>query len=235
MSNSKTFNLLVRLFPDDFNMLSLAVFYILRLHLEQKIIKSKNHIENEIIRLLQSGDKQGISLAYKIYGNSLLGLIFKVVQSKEASEEVLQDTFVKIWKYAAQYDASKGRLFTWFANIARNTAIDKVRSAGFQRDQKTDSISSFVSKDKLATSEMKIVDSGLKEVIDSLDEKYRKLIELVYFQGYSQREIEKEFDIPLGTIKTRLRTAIGELRSKLSKDYADRLLVLLITLENFIN
>jgi len=169
-------------------------------------------------------------LAYKNYGDTLLGLIFKVVQSREAAEEVLQDTFVKIWKYSAQYDRSKGRLFTWFANIARNTAIDKVRSAGFKKDQKTDSMEAFVSNDTFGATEMEIADSGLKEVINSLDEKYRKLIDLVYFQGYSQREIEKEFQIPLGTVKTRLRAAINELRSKLGKDYADRLLIFVIIL-----
>lgn len=160
----------------------------------------------------------------------MLGLIYKVVRSREAAEEVLQDTFVKIWKYSAQYDSSKGRLFTWFANIARNAAIDKVRSARFQRDQKTDSIESFVTNDNFGASEMNIADSGLKEVINSLDEKYRKLIELVYFQGYSQREIEKEFNIPLGTVKTRIRAAIKELRSKLEKDYANRLLLFVIIL-----
>ncbi len=154
-------------------------------------------------------------------------MIFKIVQSREVAEEVLQDTFIKIWKYSAQYDQSKGRLFTWFANIARNAAIDRVRSADFKKGKKTDSIDAVVSNDSLG-SEMEIVDSGLKDVLDSLDEKYRKLIELVYYQGYSQREIEKEFSIPLGTVKTRLRTAIIELRSKLGKDYADKLLIFLI-------
>lgn len=173
-------------------------------------------------------------MAYNNYGDTLLGLIFKVVQSREAAEEVLQDTFVKIWKYSAQYDRSKGRLFTWFANIARNAAIDKVRSADFRKDQKTDDIENFVSKDNVASTEMDIADSGLKDVINSLDEKYRKLIELVYYQGYSQREIEKEFNIPLGTVKTRLRTAIGELRSKLEKDYSGRLLMVTISL-SFLN
>ena len=77
---------------------------------------------------------------------------------------------------------------------------------------------------------MATADSGLMATIASLDEKYRKLIDLVYFQGYSQREIEKEFNIPLGTVKTRIRAAINELRSKLAKDYADRLLLILLLL-----
>ena len=197
------------------------------LFLKKNNIQNKVDIEQEVIKLLQQGDKRGIELAYRNYGDTLLGMIFKVVQSREAAEEVLQDTFIKIWKYSAQYDASKGRLFTWFVNIARNTAIDKVRSLSFRKTQKTEPLSGYVSKDA-GSSETYIADSGLKTVVSSLDEKYRKLIDLVYFQGYSQREIEKEFNIPLGTVKTRLRAAINELRSKLGQDYADKLLVFLI-------
>ncbi len=159
-----------------------------------------------------------------------MGIIYKVIPSQEIAEEVLQDTFVKVWKYAKQYDASKGRLYTWFVNIARNTAIDKVRSAGFRKDQKTDSIENLVYTDSAGAEEANIADSGLRTVINSLDEKYRTLIELVYFQGYSQREIEKEFNIPLGTVKTRLRAAISELRKKLGKDFAGHLLTILLVI-----
>ncbi len=157
-----------------------------------------------------------------------MGIVFKVIPNQEIAEEVLQDSFVKIWKYANQYDASKGRLYTWFVNITRNTAIDKVRSAAYRKDQKTGSLENLVNTDSAGTEESQVEDSGLRGVIDSLDEKYKTLIDLVYFQGYSQREIEKEFDIPLGTVKTRLRAAINELRSKLGKDYANYLLTIII-------
>ena len=191
-------------------------------------IAQPNDISQEIIRLLQNGDKKGISLAYQHYGQALLGVIYKVVPSQEIAEEVLQDTFVKIWKYAKQYDSSKGRLYTWFVNIARNTAIDRMRSADYRKDQKTDSIENLVNTDSAGAEEDQYTDAGLQKVVGSLDEKYRLLIDLVYFQGYSQREIAKEFNIPLGTVKTRLRAAISELRSKLGKDNINYLLIVLI-------
>lgn len=207
-------------YPKDFSILARTqkIYVIAQLH----------QIEVQIISLLQQGDKQGISLAYQNYGQALLGIIYKIIPTPELAEEVLQDTFVKIWKYAKQYDSSKGRLYTWFVNIARNTAIDKVRSAGFRKDQKTGSIENLVNTDNAGAEEITLADSGLRTVIQSLDEKYRLLIDLVYFQGYSQREIERELNIPLGTVKTRLRAAMTELRTKLGKDYANHLLTILM-------
>jgi len=151
------------------------------------------------------------------------------------AEEVLQDTFVKIWKNARKYEASKGRLFTWFANIARNTAIDRLRSAGFRQQQKTTSTENLVDINVMGSENAQIEDTGLSAVLASLDPKYRELIEPTYFQGYSQRDIEKELGIPLGTIKTRLRTAINELRSKLNNDHVMKLSTVFFLLTQLLN
>lgn len=186
--------------------------------------EKKDQLEQQISSMLGKGDQQAIPLIYKHYADTLYGFILKILPSPELAQEALQDTFVKIWKNASQYNSSKGRLFTWFVNIARNTAIDKVRSAQFQRNQKTGSIDNPVNNYELGTEELNIADSGLRNIINSLDEKHRTLIELAYFQGYSQREIEKELGIPLGTIKTRIRSAINELRTKLGEDRARYLL-----------
>lgn len=191
---------------------------------------NKDQLESQIVSLLQAGNQQAVSLIYQNYSDTLYGLILKVIPSKEIAQEVLQDTFVKIWKNAHQYDSKKGRLFTWFANIARNTAIDRVRSAQFRREQKTGSIESLVQENEYGSEELSVRDSGLKKIIDSLDEKHRVLIELAYFQNYTQREIEKELGIPLGTIKSRIRTAINELRTKLGSDFDQNLLTLVLIL-----
>ncbi len=196
------------------------------------LFQKRDQRETEIVDLLRRGDQRAVSVIYQHYADVLFGLIYKIVRSETIAEEVLQDTLVKIWKNAAQYDRSKGRLFTWFANIARNTAIDKVRSATYQREQKTGSTENLVHEGVLGTEETQVADPGLQKVINSLDEKYRVLIELAYFQGYSQREIEKELGIPLGTIKSRLRAAIQELRTKLDNEFVRKLLfaILLVTL-----
>lgn len=198
-------------------------------------IQNRNQLEEEIVTLLQSGDRDGISKAYTHYGDALYGIITRIIRSEEVAQEVLQDTFLKIWNNAQQYDRKKGRLFTWFANIARNTAIDTIRSARFQREQKTDSLENFVSINEDRSTEVQISDSGLANVINALDEKYRVLIDMVYFQGYSHRELEKKLDMPLGTVKSRLRLAIKALRKQLDSDYVRKLLFVLMIVKLFID
>lgn len=171
-----------------------------------------------LIRLLKDKNKESIPLLYKKYGGALLHLILRIIPKQELAEEVLQDVFVKVWKKSDQYDSEKGRLFTWMAQIARTTSIDKVRSGGFQRSTKTDSIESLVNKDELGVERPQILDIGLQRVINTLDEDHRILIDYLYFQGYSQSEAGKALGIPLGTVKSRVRKAIMDLRKILTKE-----------------
>jgi RNA polymerase sigma-70 factor (ECF subfamily) len=191
---------------------------------------NKQNIEKEVITLLAQGDKKAISVAYQNYADALFGIIVRIVKSQEIAEEVLQDTFVKVWGNANKFDESKGRLFTWFANIARNSAIDMVRSAKYRNLQKTESLDNPVYSNNDPDVNIDIKDSGLEKVINSLDEKYRMIIEKLYFEGYSHNELSKEMDIPLGTVKSRLRLAIKELRQKLDGDFIKILLLILLLL-----
>lgn len=187
-----------------------------------------SNTEKEIVAYLEQGDRKAIDIAYKNYGRALYGIILRVVKSSEVAEEVLQDVFVKIWTNAESYNRSKGRLFTWMSNIARNASIDSIRTARSKREQKTTSIDNPVYENAGGNEEMNVKDFALQKVIDSLDEKHRLLIDLTYFQGYSQREIEKEQGIPLGTIKSRLRLAVNQLREKLNDDQVRNLLVSIV-------
>ena len=177
-----------------------------------------SNTEKEIVAYLEKGDRRAIDIAYKNYGRALYGIILRVVKSGEVAEEILQDVFVKIWINAESYNRSKGRLFTWMSNIARNASIDSIRTARSKREQKTTSIDNPVYENIGGNEEMNVKDFALQKVINSLDEKHRILIDYTYFQGYSQREIEKELGIPLGTVKSRLRLAINQLREKLNDD-----------------
>lgn len=182
-------------------------------------------LEQQIVLLLSTGDRKAIDLAYQNYSKTLYGVILRIVQSEEVAEEILQDVFVKIWINAKSYNRTKGRLFTWFVNIARNASIDFIRTRRNKESKRTTSIENPVYENVAGSTEMEINDFGLKKVIDSLDEKHRLLIELTYFKGYSQREIEKEFDIPLGTVKSRLRIAVNQLREKLGDEQVRNLLL----------
>ena len=176
---------------------------------------------------MQQQDRAAVGELYDAYGAALFGVVLRIVRSQELAEQVLQDTFVKVWRNCANYDASKGRLFTWLLNIARNTAIDVTRSAHFQQSWKTDSLDNLVHKpggDSINPDHV-----GLKDVVDRLDEKYRSLIDLVYFKGYTQEEVAEETGIPLGTIKTRLRFAISELRTQFGEGLAVVLSILLLS------
>lgn len=172
--------------------------------------RQEPEMQDQLIIRLQRQDRAAIGELYDAYGGALFGVVLRIVQSRELAEQVLQDTFVKAWRNGASYDASKGRLFTWLLNIARNTAIDATRTAHFQHYRKTDSLDNLVHKpggESLNPDHL-----GVKDVVARLDEKYRSLIDLVYFKGFTQEEVAEETGIPLGTVKTRLRYAIGELR-----------------------
>lgn len=180
-------------------------------------LKKAGLLESTITRLLQKNDQTAIKLIYENYSASLYGVIYKIVQSEESAQEVLQDCFVKIWQNSSKYNSEKGRLFTWLINIARNSAIDKIRSAPFRRARE---LQSMIDKDglqkEIGLSHIIIADMGLQKIISALKEDHRILIDLIYFQGYSQREVEKMLLIPLGTVKSRLRIAIRELRKMLT-------------------
>jgi len=170
------------------------------------------HEDNDLILLLQRGDQGAIALILEKYGDALYGSIYNMVRSEVIAKDLMQDACVKIWKNGASYDASKGRLFTWLLRVVRNTALDKIRTDKFKREQRSESIEQTVYNHVSYSEEMQINDVGLQQVIGRLDEKYRAVIDLIYLQGYTQKETTDKLNIPLGTVKSRVKIAIRELR-----------------------
>ncbi len=177
-----------------------------------------NIAEEELVFLLKSKDQKGFSILYNNYSGALYGVIKKIVQSNYDPDDLLQDAFLKIWQNIDNYDPSKGSIFTWMMNIARNLTIDKVRSAGFRDSSQNISMEDNIIYQVDAEHQVvQDIDSiGLRKVVDTLKPEYRQLIELVYYQGYTQAEISEEYSIPLGTVKTRIKAAVGNLRAMLS-------------------
>jgi RNA polymerase sigma factor (sigma-70 family) len=170
-----------------------------------------------MVSLLKKRDMNAFGVLYDNYSAALYGVIFRIVNSEEVAQDLLQEAFVKIWKNAESYDAAKGRLFTWMLNIARNTAIDATRSKQFRQDAKIQSIDNSVGtvnrQSKVFTPVNHI---GVKEVLGKLKEEHRIIIDMLYFGGYTQDEVAKELNMPLGTVKTRSRAAIQQLRELLN-------------------
>lgn len=196
---------------------SIANIFSLLLQKETKtnpLIKETTLSEIELVSLLQSKKESAFSYLYDNYSGALYGVIMKVVFKEELANDVLQEVFVKIWKNIEQYDNTKGRLYTWMLNIARNTAIDTLRSKSYNQDQKTTDIDNNVYLNDYRRSTSNNTDTlGLKQSVMNLKPDFRILIDLAYFQGYTQDDIAKALNIPLGTVKTRMRNAIMELKS----------------------
>ena len=164
--------------------------------------------------MLQQHDDRAFGYLYDNYCAALYGVINSIVRGKETANDILQDVFVNIWKKIESYDATKGKLFTWMLNVARNAAIDKIRSKGYQDSLKNQSFPEDVDTNiSGAVTRPNVDDVGLKKILTKLKSEQRVLIDLSYFQGFTHEEISKALNIPLGTVKTRIRSALTQLRT----------------------
>ena len=172
--------------------------------------------ENELVVLLQQQDQQAFSYLYDNYAPALNGVIGRLVEDKTLSEDILQEAFVKIWNNFSSYDSSKGRLFTWMINLTRNLTIDTLRSKGYKKQSKISGDEFSVDNIHDGQSVIEKFDSmGIRKKLTNLKPEQRLIIDLAYFSGFTQDEIAKQIGIPLGTVKTRMRTALLELRKML--------------------
>lgn len=168
--------------------------------------------EEELVDLLQQRNEKAFSYLYDNYSGALYGIVNAIVPDTETASDVLQNVFVNIWKKIETYDPSKGRLFTWMLNIARNASIDELRSKGHKDSQKNQPLGENVDVAGPVTGPL-TDDVGLRKVLSRLKEEWRVLVELSYFQGFTHEEISKILGIPLGTVKTRIRSALIHLRT----------------------
>jgi len=175
--------------------------------------------EEELVLLLQNQDQQAFSYLYDNYAAALNGIIYRMVENRELAEDILQEAFVKIWNNFSNYDAGKGRLFTWMLNITRNLTIDTLRSKGYKKQAKISADENSVSN---LTGDINMAERfdamGVRKQLANLKPEQKSIIDLAYFNGYTQDEISKEMGIPLGTVKTRMRSAIIELRKMLANN-----------------
>ena len=162
---------------------------------------------------LTNREKIAIEALYDMYSASLYGVISRIIIDTPTAEDVLQETFVKIWHSFSGYSSEKGRLFTWMVNIARNLAIDKIRSKDYKNQNKNQELENNVTSiDEQRSTVYKPELLGIKELVETLKPEQKSVLDLVYFKGYTHVEAADELGIPLGTIKTRLRMAIQQLR-----------------------
>lgn len=174
--------------------------------------------EEQLITGLRARDRQTVDYLYEKYSKALFAVISRVIKDRDIAEEVFHDAFVKIIRKIDSYDESKGRLYTWMANVCRNAAIDKTRSKEFSKSQKTNTIDNYVYGLEGSSGTLDKVDGiGVKDLITNLSEEQRFVVECIYFKGYTHSEISEEYEIPLGTVKSRIRAAINVLKKNINR------------------
>lgn len=167
---------------------------------------------NIAVQQIKQGDAKAFERIYDAYSSALFGICLKIVKDEEASEDILQDAFVKIWKKIYSFDETKGTLFTWMLNITRNTAIDRYRQLVKKSEVSIQNEDSNVSYSKASSSTMNVNHIGLSELLKTLPDEQQVIIEYLYFKGYTQQEVAEELDLPLGTVKTRSRSALKAMK-----------------------
>jgi RNA polymerase sigma-70 factor (ECF subfamily) len=165
--------------------------------------------ESYITQLLKAGDKKAIAYIYDKWADTLYGVIYNICKDESIAKDVLQETFLKVWEKSSTYDEQKARLFTWIYQIARNKAIDAYRKIKKERTENIQTASLIVSNTK---SDQRLYHSELEKQISNLEPKYQEVLQSLFFDGMTQMELSKKTGIALGTIKTRLRIALRELR-----------------------
>lgn len=161
----------------------------------------------DVIARIINKDKNALYLLYDKYSAALFGVILRICENRSLAEDVLQETFVKIWNKMPSYDPEKGRFYTWAYRIAKNTALNAIRNT-----------QPLIQEEDLSV--LKVVETSnethdiekLNGLLAQLEPHHQQAIRLVYFRGLTHREANEEMGVPLGTFKSYIRQAIQRIR-----------------------
>lgn len=172
----------------------------------------------ELLKAVARKDESALARLYDRYRHILFGLMMRILNNREEAEDVLQEVVIQVWRRAADFDERRGRPFTWLVTLARSRAIDRLRSLTARERVATASTReasediSDADSDAFRSEQRGLVNSALAQ----LPEEQKHALTLAYFEGLTQSEIAARLGIPLGTIKTRMRSGLIKLRELLS-------------------
>ena len=176
--------------------------------------------ENDVALLSAIAARDEVALAqlYDRYRAILFGLVMRILNNREEAEDVLQEVFLQVWRKAADFDESRGRPFTWLVTLARSRGIDRLRTlASRERVAEAGAREASEEISDAATDAFKSEQRGLvNKALAQLPDEQKRPLMLAYFDGLTQSEIATRLDAPLGTVKTRMRTGMMNLREQLA-------------------
>ncbi|WP_138752345.1 RNA polymerase sigma factor [Paenibacillus sinopodophylli] len=172
-----------------------------------------------LIQQIAERDSAALELLYDRYERQIYAFVYRMVRDAMAAEEVVQELFIRVWNSASKLrtDEAAGKISSWLFTIARNLSVDWLRKHGrkpleaqeegvLEREASSHSTEQEV--------EHKMLGEQMKEALGELNEDQKQVVELIYFMGYTQQEVSQRHDIPLGTVKSRVRLALTQLRKK---------------------
>ena len=181
---------------------------------------SRNAESDEaLLAAVQRRDERAIAALYDRYGGLAFGLAYRILDDRGAAEDVVQDAFMSVWRRAVSFQLDRGSVRTWLLSIVHHRAIDRLRGAAGKtwRDAPLDEVDRIAQvDDPWREVSIRVQGDVLKRGLATLPEAQRQTIELAYFGGYTQQEIATAMDVPVGTVKGRMRIGLQKLRELLS-------------------
>jgi RNA polymerase sigma-70 factor, ECF subfamily len=185
-------------------------------------LENSGQNDEELARRLQRRDPRAMADFYDRFGRLAYSVIFAIVRDSATAEDLVQETFLRVWNRVHAFEADKGALGPWVLTIARNRAIDHIRSRSARMDRNVYELdrrehpSLFVDmeRDLLNTDHARVIATAIAK----LNTNQQKVIELAYYEGLSQTEMAERMGEPLGTVKTWVRTALKHLREELGQE-----------------
>lgn len=177
--------------------------------------------EIELLRRIGAGDLPSFEELYRRFGGMLFATIFRILNQQEAAEDVLQEVFLQIWEKAPLYDPVRGKPLTWIVTLARNKAIDRLRSTQrshrLQSEVEREAQAFDPTEESNSANALEAVEKGklVREAVQKLSKDQKEAISLAFFSGLTQTEIAERLGEPLGTVKARIRRGMMRLREVL--------------------
>jgi RNA polymerase sigma-70 factor (ECF subfamily) len=177
--------------------------------------------DQQLVRGLQQKDPAAMAGLYDRFGRIALSLIFSIVRDRAVAEDLVQETFLRVWNRAQTFDEEHGALGPWLLAIARNRAIDHTRSASARIGRNAFELDAQEHPSLFVDMERDVVNSDharlIRKAMTKLDENQRQVIHLAYYEGLSQSEMARRMGQPLGTVKTWVRSALRLLREEIGE------------------